>query len=417
VETAQPADDAAPARPAAQQGSNVVMVGDFNERLVLATLRRHGPASKAELSRLVGLTNNATGVIVRKLEGEGLVRNRGKRYGARGQPATLLELDPHGAYSIGLRIDRTKIESVLVDLGGTILDRRELFRLPSPAGAIGHLTETVTRFRKVLGAARAPRLKGIGVGIPYNLGSWLRDLDLPARKFRPWDNFPVARELAAATGLPVILENDGNAAAVGELLHGNSRLTNFLYLFMSAVIGGGLVLGGDYQRGETGNAGDVAVMPVGPSRLASSTAAGAQRTFLMTRASLNALERHYAHCGITVDADRTLADVVERAPRPFEEWLEDACDALSMAVMTSIHLLDIGHVVIDGDLPAPLLRRLIDRLDTVNMRNLAESRKTPVLLAGSLGADAGAVGAASLPLHLTYNPTPAVLTGRGAERG
>jgi predicted NBD/HSP70 family sugar kinase len=395
------------------KGANVVLVGDFNERVILSTLRRHGPASKADLSRLVGLTSNAAGMIVKKLESGGLVRTRGKRYGGRGQPATVLELNPEGAYSIGVRIDRTKIEIVLVDLCGTILDRRTRRRLPMPDRAMDYLTDTIGAIRDALGAPRRNRLRGIGVAIPYNLGSWLRELDLPARKFGAWDQFDIGRELIQATGLPVFVENDGNAAAAAELIYGHGgQLDNFLYLFIGPVIGGGLVLGGDYARGETGNAGDVAVMPVGPSRLASSSPAGAARTLLMTRASLHALERHYARHGIEVSADHNIEHIVASSPDPFNEWLEDACDALSMSILSSVHLLDIGHVVIDSDLPTALLARLIDRLSEIAATTIAESRKAPTLLRGCLGSNAGAVGAASLPLHMTYDPMPALLTAK-----
>jgi hypothetical protein len=72
--------------------------------------------------------------------------------------------------------------------------------------------------------------------------------------------------------------------------------------------------------------------------------------------------------------------------------------------------------VIDSDLPAALLMRLIDRLGQVAAATIAESRRPPTLLRGSLGCDAGAVGAASLPLHMTYNPLPAVLTSKTSER-
>jgi predicted NBD/HSP70 family sugar kinase len=410
-------NDERPNQGASPKGSNLVLVGDFNERVILSTLRRHGPASKADLSRLVGLTSNAAGMIVKKLENGGLVRTRGKRYGGRGQPATVLELNPDGAYSIGVRVDRTKIETVLVDLCGTVLDRKTLRRLPMPADATNYLADTIGKIRDALGETRKARLKGIGVAIPYNLGSWLRELDLPVRKFRVWDRFDIGRELVRITGLPVFVENDGNAAAAAELIYGHGRqLANFLYLFVGPVIGGGLVLGSDYQRGETGNAGDIAVMPVGPSRLASSFAAGAARTFLMTRASLHALERHYAHHGIKASTDHDIEEIVARSPAAFDEWLEDACDALSMSVLTSAHLLDIGHVVIDSDLPEALLVRLIDRLGQAICADIAESRKPPTLLQGSLGCDASAVGAASLPLHMTYHPLPALLTTKTPER-
>src|SRR5690349_5800102 len=80
------------------QGSNSVNIRLFNERVILNALRRLGQASKADLSRYVSLTNNTAGVIVKELEERRLIRSEGKRSGGRGQPATLLSLDPDGAY-------------------------------------------------------------------------------------------------------------------------------------------------------------------------------------------------------------------------------------------------------------------------------------------------------------------------------
>ncbi len=391
------------------QGSNSTLVGDFNERVVLTTLRRLGPASKADLARIVGLTSNAAGVIVRKLELNGLVRVVGKRHGARGQPATILELDPDGAFSIGMRIDRDMIEAVLVDLQGRILERSVLDHLPEPLEAIRHMAESVARFRAVLGPARTARLAGIGVAAPYDLGSWLIELGLPEEKFRLWDAFDVEEALARATGLTVVVENDGNAAAAGELIYGRGRgLDNFLYLFIGPAIGGGVVLAGDYLRG---NAGDVAVMPVGASSLASAPLALRQGTILMARASLNALMRHLRFRGGVASGTAGLPGAILADPAGFREWQADACIALAGPILTSAHLLDLGHVVLDSDLPGDLLQPFVASLQECCAGQVAQSRHAPAILQGSIGKDAGAVGAASLPLHMSFSPQPGVLTG------
>ena len=83
-----------------------------------------GKASKADLSRYVRLTNNTAGVIVKDLEERKLIRAEGKRSVGRGQPATLLSLDPKGAYAIGVRFGRRLIDTLLVDFSGHVLGRR-----------------------------------------------------------------------------------------------------------------------------------------------------------------------------------------------------------------------------------------------------------------------------------------------------
>ena len=72
----------------------------------------------------LNLTNNAAGVIVKELETRNLVRVEGKRSGQRGQPATLIALNPDGAYSIGVKLGRRSVEALLVDFCGRIMERR-----------------------------------------------------------------------------------------------------------------------------------------------------------------------------------------------------------------------------------------------------------------------------------------------------
>ncbi|MDJ1159164.1 ROK family transcriptional regulator [Chelatococcus sp. SYSU_G07232] len=396
-----------------RHGSNSVLVREFNERVILTALRRHGRASKADLARLAGLTSNAAGMIVRELEAAGFVRSTGKRYGGRGQPATMLELNPQGAYAIGVRIDRDLVETVLVDICGSLLGRVVHDGLPDPQDAVVRIAADVAAFRRELGRPGVERLKGIGVAMPYNLGSWLVELGLTADKYRMWDSFDVQAALAAATGLRVLVENDGSAAAVGELNHGRGReIDDFIYVFIGPALGGGVVLEGDYLRGRNGNAGDIGVMPVRPSRLPSVPRTRDDYVPLLTRASLGGLRRHLAHCGTPVAAREDLARAIAARPEAFAEWCGDAADAVVAPLLASCHLLDVSTVVLDGDLPEAALDALIGEVARAAQAAVAESRKAPELLRGSLGCDAAAIGAASLPLHLSFSPMHRVLTGQ-----
>ena len=137
-----------------------------------------------------------------------------------------------------------------------------------PEEAVAFAAEIVAGLRCLLGGPAGGRIAGLGVAMPYNLGSWQRELDIPLAAYRLERVRPRAA-LAEATGLEVFCENDGTAAAVAELFQGQDRtLDDFLYVFIGAALGGGVVLGGDYHRGANANAGDLGLMPAGPSRLA-----------------------------------------------------------------------------------------------------------------------------------------------------
>jgi predicted NBD/HSP70 family sugar kinase len=395
------------------QGSNSVQIRHFNERVILAALRRLGEASKADLARYAQLTNNAAGQIVRELEQQSLIKTLGKRAGNRGQPATLLTLNSDGAYAIGVTIGRRSIRSLLVDFHGQVLERRAKEQLwPLPQDALAFIVDSIEALRAHLPASARHRIAGLGIAMPYNMESWHRELGVAPEALAGWKGFDLAAALKRRVDLPVFIENDGTAAAAAELFRGHGRtIDSFLSLFIGAAIGGGIVSGGDFQRGMHGNAGDVGLMPVAPSTLASAVQPNARFDVLLSRASVTALLRHLNHHGFTIRTEQELGACLEAAKIPVAEWIEDCADALVGPILGAVRLLDIDTVVIDSDLPGALLDDLIRSTSDHLRRASPESREPPTLMRGSIGPEAAAIGAAILPLHLNFSPNRDVLTG------
>ena len=398
------------------RGTNSVSLRQYNERSVLQRLRRAGEASKADLARWAQLTNTAMGSIVESLEQSGLIESAGRRQeGQRGQPAGLYRINPQGAYGIGVRLDRTGIETVLIDLGGRILARvAHDESLPHPDQALAIVRQDIATVQEQLTPAQRRRLAGVGLAQPYNLGSWLRQLGLDA-DFRIWDQVDFGTLLAQAVQLPVFKENDGNAAAIAELVFGVGRHENdFLYVFIGAALGAGAVIGGESLRGSTGNGADLGLMPVPPSTLASAPALGGQWDILLSRASLNALSRHVRHHGIEVHGNAQLEAIVAAGGPAVTEWLDDCVNAFVPSLRAALAVLDLPAVVIDCDIDGGLIDALIQRTDA-GLRAIApEARHTPRLLRGSFRTDAGAIGAASLPMFFSFSPRADVLRGHSS---
>lgn len=388
-----------------------------NECLVLALLRRLGTATKADLARYTNLTANTVGQIVEDLERGGLVRSDGKRHGDRGPPATLVRLDPQGARSIGVKVGRRSLDTVLVDFTGQVITqcRREC-SFPLPEQALALLVEDIAAVRATLAATDgASRLAGLGIAVPYNLGCWRRELDIPAEAHKAWNGFDLAGRLAAATGLPTLLENDGTAAVVAELFLGRGReVDDFLYLFLGTAAGGGVVIGGDYHRGAHGNAGDLGLMPTSPSRLATAPSPR-HGEILLTRASISALRRHLRGANVVAATREQLDAAIAAWPALVDEWLDDAADALVDPFLSATCVLDVEAIVLDGDLPRPVLEGLLKRLRRLLPAAAPEERKTSPIGLGRVGRHAAAIGAAILPLHVHYSPGRAALSN-GADR-
>jgi predicted NBD/HSP70 family sugar kinase len=391
----------------AGQGASSAQIRHYNQRLILQRLRRFGEASRADLARAAALTNTAIGDIVKQLEAAGLVRTVGKKHeGQRGQPATMLSLDPNGAFAIGVRVDRARIETVLTDLGGNVLAHYTHDGMLPPAATLDLVRRDVRACVAQLSPTRRARITGIGVARPYKLGSWLTELDLPREEFAAWEGVDFAAQVARACGFPAFDENDGTAAAIAELFHGHGQAwDDFLYLFIGPAIGGGIVLGGNCLRGAGQNAADVGVIPVAPSRLASSPRR-AGHEILLGRASLNALIRHLRYRGIAVTGLDGVRAAAVQGSAAMEEWQSDCVDALIDPLLAARALLDVPVVVIDSDLDPAWTDLLIARIRPALAAAAegAEGCSAPELVRGSFGAMAGALGAATLPLFIHFGP-------------
>src|SRR5690606_5018245 len=109
------------------------------------------------------------------------------------------------------------------------------------------------------------RVWGIGVGIPGPLD--LTDISVSNNSVSPnafpgWKGVPLARLLTHRIGLPIFLENNATAAAIGERWYGaGQQISTFFYVFLGLGLGGGLILNGQPYEGCTGNAGELGYFP------------------------------------------------------------------------------------------------------------------------------------------------------------
>jgi predicted NBD/HSP70 family sugar kinase len=85
------------------------------------------------------------------------------------------------------------------------------------------------------------------------------------------------------------------------------------------------------------------------------------------------------------------------------EWVDDAAQALAMAIISAQSVLDLDHVVMDGGLPSEILKQLIEKTRTDILAYNTEGIDIPDIVLGELGNDARALGAAMLPLRANFS--------------
>lgn len=395
-----------------RKGSNSVHVRHYNERVVLETLRRQGQASKAELARSANLTPQAVAGIVDALVEAGLVEQKGKRFGQVGQPSIMYSPAPNGAYSVGLHVGRRSLDAVLVDFSGHIqASENHEYEFPEPNTVVRLSASCIERFRDSLPAAAQEKMLGVGVAMPYFLGGWKSEQNVPETIATAWETFDLKARLAAETQFNITLENDASAAAVAELIYGVGRnYKNFIYLSMNTFIGGGLVIDGNLSTGPHGNSAALGPFPVSHSRLSSVPAPSGPFEILLRRASVAVLMRHLRTKGVQITRVKDLEYLDSGARSYLREWQEDCADALAQAIVGSIAVIDVEAVIIDGILPRAILDSTISMISRRFNDIVPDGLVVPQIIVGSTGVQAAATGAAILPFYSMFAADSAVLT-------
>lgn len=240
----------------------VRLVRIVNEHRVLEAVLERSAASKAELSRVTGLSKSTVSAVVDDLERAGILTQTNVTVGAIGRPSVLYAVDPSAGHIVGIDLGGTKLLAGLSDLLGGVLAEIEV---PTAKGSASELLEQISivvdRLFEEAGVARSS-LRAVAIGVPgiyeesidsisgaYNLPA-LADIRLQAR-------------LEEMLDVPVSVANDVNFAALGEHRHGHGRaFDSFVSLSIGTGVGMGIIVDGHLLTGRRGAAGEVGHLPV-----------------------------------------------------------------------------------------------------------------------------------------------------------
>jgi predicted NBD/HSP70 family sugar kinase len=322
-----------------------------------------------------------------------------------------MALNPDGAYFIGLKIGRRSAEIVLIDFLGKVRASEQIsYRYPTPRETVEFAASGMDKLRGSLNAGQEKRIAGLGIAMPFELWNWADAAGASREIMDEWRHRDVRADIQALCDFPVFLQNDATSACGAELVFSQSGgqsggLRDFVYFYIGAFAGGGIVLDGRLYSGPTGNAGALGSMLV--------PGTGGKPAQLIDTASIAVLEKELNARGVSAPHLWTSPEDWGELGPALDEWVVRAADALAHAIVSASSVIDFEAAVIDGWMPTAVRRDLVDAVRSTIGAIDAEGLTIPKVHEGTVGIHARALGAASLPLSERFLIKPTTIA-RGA---
>jgi glucokinase len=312
---------------------------------------------------------------------------------------------------IGIDLGGTKISTALVNGDGKIIaqDYRETQAIAGPQVVVGRALDSA---REVMAQAEVEQsqVAAVGIGAPGSVdiktGVVVAPPNLPG-----WDRVPLRQLVEDGLGIKAFLENDANAAALGEHRLGAGRGTeHMIYVTVSTGIGGGLILDGRLYHGVSGMAGEIGhitVMPYGPlcgcgnrgclEALASGTAIAREARERVVR-GVPTLMADLAEGDLERITAKLVAEAARQGDVEAQEIIDQAMRYLGVGMANLANLFNPQLIVIGGGLTniGELLFGPVRRV--VDQRAFRAQSQALRIVRAELGDDVGVLGAAAVAL-------------------
>ncbi len=396
---------------------NVSTVRRVNLATTLKIIREQGPISRADIAKLTKLSPTTVSAVVNQLIEEKLVAPLGEGVSSGGRRPILIRFCPESRLAVGVEVTTRDIRVGLADLNGAILKQITLPTiLTSEEDFLGQIKAGID---EILAFSQKKRGSVIGIGITVP-GLIAKDrCSLVYSASLGLENVPVIDALQAYD-YPILLENDMNAAALGERAMGAGMgLNDLIYVSISHGIGAGIIINNKIYTGHNGRAGEFGHMTLdlhGPLCECGS------RGCLGPMASGPAVQSKIAHF-LSLNIKTKLHDLMKnRAPEaPYEllkeavaendevalAILEECAEYLGVAIANLITFWDPPLVILGGTFMETFGNQALDLIKKSATKRVIPNYIDPPLpiVASKLGPDIGILGAVTLVFSHFLSPT------------
>ena len=382
-------------------------------RLVLGHIMRAGSISRADIARQTGLHRSTITRIVSALLAEGFVEERGEGDIEFGRKPVMLELVADAVHILGIAIESNSVAGVVTNLKAQITDRMQVPLLDSRREAV--MEQVYFVIDSLLNQVRARGFDVGGIGVAMH---GIVNSDQGISVFAPaieWRDEPLVTNIESKYNLPVRMDNNANAMALGEWWFGNGQaVENVLAVKVGSTIGSGVILGGrlfpgtDYSAGEIGH---LTVLPGGPrckcgnfgclETVASTEAILRQGRDFIKQGEAEGLKTFAKGDPNLLSFEELCEATLAQEPTALRLWEEGAAH-LGLALSYTINILNPAKVLIGGDI-YPVLDYILPKVrETVEVQVFQPLKSHLRLEPLGLGKDSVTLGAATLLLQAIF---------------
>jgi glucokinase-like ROK family protein len=373
---------------------------------VLRLLRDDGPISRAELGETVHLSRSKLAVELDRLVEMRLVESMGLAASRGGRRSAVVGLASHLRY-LGIDIGATSVDVAVTDGRLNVLEQLsepiDVRHGPDPVLAV--VLDLVGKLRA---NSNGVEISGAGVGVPGPVS--FRDGVPVAPPLMPgWNQFPARTVLSQHLGCPVLVDNDVNIMALGEMHAGLARtVDDLLFVKVGTGVGCGIIVDGSVYRGASGSAGDIGHIRVdddGPVCACgnvgcleahfSGSALARNGTEFARSGRSDVLAERFAEVGAITAADVAAAAAV--GDQLCVELIRDGGRRLGLLLAGLVSFFNPGMVVIGGEVATGLGHPLLAEIrSVVYRRSLPLATGNLPIGLSELGPQAGVIGAARM---------------------
>lgn len=354
-----------------------------SERQLIELVRRGGGVARVDLAAGAGLTGASVTRLVGGLIDMGIFDEQVEHQGRQGQPKRLLSLRAGSVFAAGISFSLSRMDMVVIDLTGQTLARQSLNIEGRNARAVADCAAEA--LSALLDRHNVPRHRfcGVGCAIPGNFGTF-STLIRAHEFFLDFDDDRAMQAFSDAFDVPVFMENDGAAAALGEYLWGyqSDDGASLFLIHIGHGLGGGAVIDGRPFRGAHGNA----CLP------------GVLFPYGTPRPTGQDLMQVLQDGGQSIADFDALRDLTTAGRAILSGWINRAGRQLGQAARVVTGLIDPTVIVVGGRLPGPVNTALVAAALSEPLPGPSRRLTIPPLRASVLGPAGGALGAAGVPL-------------------